>query len=141
MIEREATIGPAEGLHARPAAVFVKEAKRYASEVKIVKDGREVNAKSSLQILTVGAKKGESITIRAEGEDAEQAVEALADLISREEPPDESYREGLSRARLERPGSWIVRPPRARRCRSVWPEPAARWPSATRRPALLAPMS
>ena len=90
MIEREATIGPAEGLHARPAAVFVKEAKRYASEVKIVKDGREVNAKSSLQILTVGAKKGESITIRAEGDDAEQAVEALADLISREEPPDGS---------------------------------------------------
>ena len=76
--------------HARPAAVFVKEAKRYASEVKVVKDGREVNAKSSLQILTVGAKKGESITIRAEGDDAEQAVEALADLISREEPPDDS---------------------------------------------------
>lgn len=89
-VEREATIGPAEGLHARPAAIFVKEAKRYASEVKVVKDGREVNAKSSLQILTVGAKKGESITIRAEGDDAEEAVEALADLISREEPPDES---------------------------------------------------
>ncbi len=90
MVEREATIGAAEGLHARPAAIFVKEAKRYASEVKVVKDGREVNAKSSLQILTVGAKKGESITIRAEGDDAEQAVEALADLISHEEPPDDS---------------------------------------------------
>ncbi|MDN5698273.1 MAG: HPr family phosphocarrier protein [Rubrobacter sp.] len=90
MVEKEATIGPSEGLHARPAAIFVKESKRYAAEIKVIKDGREVNAKSSLQILTVGAKKGESITIRAEGEDAERAVEALAELISREEPPDES---------------------------------------------------
>lgn len=86
MIEKEATVGPTEGLHARPAAVFVKEAKKYSSEIKISHKDREVNAKSSLQILTVGAKKGDKIKIRAEGEDAEAATEALAQLISREEP-------------------------------------------------------
>lgn len=86
MVEKEATVGPAEGLHARPAAVFVKEAKKYAAEIKISHDGREVNAKSSLQILTVGAKKGDTIKIVAEGEDAEEATGALAELISKEEP-------------------------------------------------------
>lgn len=88
MVEKEATVGPAEGLHARPAALFVKEAKKYSSEIKVSHDDREVNAKSSLQILTIGAKKGDTIKILAEGGDAEQAAEALADLISREEPQD-----------------------------------------------------
>lgn len=88
MVERETTIGPAEGLHARPAAVFVKAAKQYASDIKVRKGDREVNAKSSLQILTIGAKKGDAVTILAEGDDAEQAAEALADLISSEEPPE-----------------------------------------------------
>lgn len=88
MVEKEATVGPAEGLHARPAALFVKEAKKYSSEIKVSHDGREVNAKSSLQILTIGAKKGDTIKILAEGDDADQATEALADLISREEHQD-----------------------------------------------------
>jgi phosphotransferase system HPr (HPr) family protein len=86
MIERDATVGPTEGLHARPAAVFVKEAKKYSAEIKVSHEDREVNAKSSLQILTIGAKKGDTVKILAEGEDAEAATEALADLISREEP-------------------------------------------------------
>lgn len=86
MVEKEATVGPTEGLHARPAAIFVREAKKYASEIKISHGGREANAKSSLQILTVGAKKGDVIAIRAEGEDAEQATDALVEVISREDP-------------------------------------------------------
>lgn len=88
MVEKETTIGPAEGLHARPAALFVKEAKKFSAEIKVSHGGREVNAKSSLQILTIGAKKGDTIKILAEGDDAEQATEALSDLISREEPQD-----------------------------------------------------
>ncbi|WP_047865017.1 HPr family phosphocarrier protein [Rubrobacter aplysinae] len=86
MVEKEATVGPVEGLHARPAAVFVREAKKYSSEIKISHDEREANAKSSLQILTIGAKKGDTIKILAEGEDAEAATSALAELISKEEP-------------------------------------------------------
>lgn len=51
----------------------------------MVKGDREANAKSSLKLMTLGAKKGDNITIRAEGEDAEEAVDALTDLISADE--------------------------------------------------------
>ncbi len=85
MAERRTTVGPAEGLHARPAAQFVKAAKGFTSEIVVVKGDREANAKSSLKIMALGAKKGDSITIWAEGEDAQEAVDALAGLISAEE--------------------------------------------------------
>jgi phosphocarrier protein HPr len=84
MAEREATVGPEEGIHGRPAAQFIKVAKRFSSQIVIVKGDREVNAKSVLKITGL-ARKGEKITIRAEGEDAEQAVETLAELISADE--------------------------------------------------------
>ncbi len=85
MVEREAVVVPEAGLHARPAAMFVKEAKRYSAEIVVVKDGVEANAKSSLRLMTLGAKKGDRLLIRAEGEDEEAAVEALVALISEEE--------------------------------------------------------
>jgi phosphotransferase system HPr (HPr) family protein len=85
MAERETTVGPKEGLHARPAAQFVKKAKQFSSDIVVIKSDKEANAKSSLKVMTLGAKKGDSITIRAEGEDAEEAVEALAELISADE--------------------------------------------------------
>ena len=84
MAERETTVGPEAGIHGRPAARFLKAAKGFSSDIVIVKGDREVNAKSILKITGL-AKKGEKITIRAEGEDAEQAVETLADLISADE--------------------------------------------------------
>jgi phosphocarrier protein HPr len=79
------TVGPEEGLHARPAAQFVKTAKQFSSDIMVIKGEREANAKSSLKLMTLGVKKGDEITIRAEGDDAEEAVEALAELISVEE--------------------------------------------------------
>ncbi|TCJ18901.1 HPr family phosphocarrier protein [Rubrobacter taiwanensis] len=85
MVERETRVGPEEGLHARPAARFVKTARRFSSEIVVVKDGREANAKSSLKVMTLGAKKGDRVIIRAEGEDARQAVDALVELISADE--------------------------------------------------------
>ncbi len=85
MAEREVVVVPEAGLHARPAAKFVKTAKGYSSDIVVIKDGAEVNAKSSLRLMTLGAKHGDKITIRANGEDEEAAVEALADLISQEE--------------------------------------------------------
>ncbi len=84
MVERETTVGPAEGIHGRPAARIVQTAKGFSSQVVFVKGDREVNAKSVLKITGL-AKKGEKLTIRAEGEDAEQAVSALDDLISADE--------------------------------------------------------
>ena len=85
MVERETTIGPEEGLHARPAAQFVKSAKKFDSEIVVIKGEREANAKSSLKIMSLGAKQGDEIIIRAEGDDAEEAVETLAELISKDE--------------------------------------------------------
>jgi phosphotransferase system HPr (HPr) family protein len=82
MAEKQATVGPEEGLHARPAAQFVKTAKRFSSEIVVLKGERQANAKSSLKIMTLGARKGDTLTIRAEGEDAEEAVDALVELIS-----------------------------------------------------------
>jgi len=84
MAQREATVGPEEGIHGRPAARFVKAAKGFSSQVVIVKGDREVNAKSVLKITGL-ATKGEKVTIRAEGEDAERAVETLAELIAADE--------------------------------------------------------
>jgi len=81
MAERETMVGPEEGIHGRPAAQFVKAAKGFSSQVVVVKGDREVNAKSVLKITGL-ARKGDKVTIRAEGEDAEEAVEALAQLIS-----------------------------------------------------------
>lgn len=85
MKEKEVTIVPEEGLHARPAAEFVKAAKGYNSDIKVIKDGKEANAKSSLNLMSLGAKQGDNLTIRAEGEDEEAAAEALADLITNAE--------------------------------------------------------
>lgn len=85
MVEKETTIGAEEGLHARPATEFVKKAKEFDSEIKVFKGEEEANAKSSMSIMTLGAKKDEEITIQADGEDAEEAVEALVELISQDE--------------------------------------------------------
>ena len=85
MVERETTVGPEEGLHARPAAEFVRKAKQFDSEITVVKGNREANAKSPMKLMTLGARKGDEIVIRAEGDDAEEAVEALVVLISENE--------------------------------------------------------
>ena len=84
MAQRETTVGPKEGIHGRPAARILKAAKGFSSQIVLVKGDREVNAKSIIKI-TGFARKGEKVTIRAEGEDAEQAVEALAEVISADE--------------------------------------------------------
>lgn len=85
MVEKEAVVVPEAGLHARPAALFVKEAKGYGSDIVVIKDGREANAKSSLKLMTLGARHGDRLLIRAEGDDEEEAVDALVAILSREE--------------------------------------------------------
>lgn len=66
------------GLHARPAAKLAKEAQRFESAIYLEADGQEVDAKSILDILTLAAPQGGRMTIRAEGDDA---AEALANII------------------------------------------------------------
>jgi phosphocarrier protein HPr len=85
MVEKVATVVPRAGLHARPAARFIKEAKSYSSDIVVVKDGQEANAKSTLRLMSLGAKHGDRVVIRAEGEDEAAAVEALVAILSEEE--------------------------------------------------------
>jgi phosphocarrier protein len=81
VIERQATIVNQEGLHARPAARIVRLASTFAAEIELAKDGLEVNGKSIMGVMMLAAEYGSSITVRAKGTDAEQAVQALAELI------------------------------------------------------------
>ena len=69
------------GLHARAAALLVKTANRFASEVTLEKDGLEVNGKSIMGILMLAASKGSKITLKVEGEDSAQAIQTLSKLF------------------------------------------------------------
>jgi len=71
------------GLHARPAAEFVKTAGRFSAEVQVEKEGLKVNGKSIMGVLMLAAEQGSEITIRASGDDSEEALQALADLVER----------------------------------------------------------
>jgi phosphocarrier protein HPr len=82
VIEYQATIVNQEGLHARPAARIVRLANSFASEIELAKDGLEVNGKSIMGVMMLAAECGSSIVIRAQGPDAEQAVQALAELVA-----------------------------------------------------------
>jgi phosphocarrier protein len=86
MAEKKVTVPNPSGLHARPAAVFIQTANKYSSQVKVEKAGKEVDAKSLLGVMSLAVKQNEEIIIRAEGEDAEEAVAELSQLV-------ESYQE------------------------------------------------
>lgn len=81
MAEITLTVEHEVGLHARPASLFVQNASRFKSAIKIRYEDKEVNAKSILSLLTLGVNKGAVITIQAEGEDEIQAVDTLAQLV------------------------------------------------------------
>ena len=70
------------GLHARPAAQLVKLASQYQSEVTLARDGMPVNAKSIMGVMMLSAEQGATITLTANGTDAEAAVAAIAGLIA-----------------------------------------------------------
>ncbi len=69
------------GLHARPASLFVQTAAKFQSSIQVQGRQRQVNATSIMGILSLGARNGDSITIRAQGEDAGAAIEALSELV------------------------------------------------------------
>jgi phosphocarrier protein HPr len=83
--ERQLTITNKVGLHARPAALFVQTAARFRdTRVEVLKDGLARDAKSILSVLTLGVSQGTTITVRADGPQAEAALTALADLVNRD---------------------------------------------------------
>lgn len=81
MTERELEIINRLGLHARAAAKFVHLAGRFSSRITVDKEGESVDAKSILGLLLLAAAQGSRVVIRCEGEDEEEALEALAHLI------------------------------------------------------------
>jgi phosphocarrier protein len=80
--EREFDILNRLGLHARAAAKLVRLANGFASEIRVAKDGMEVNGKSIMGVLMLAAPRDSKILIRAIGPDAEEAVTAIGELIA-----------------------------------------------------------
>lgn len=83
MAQREFTIQNKLGIHARPAAQFVKTASKFNAEIRVEKDGEEVDGKSIMGLMMLAAGHGSVITVAAEGDDADQALAALGELVER----------------------------------------------------------
>src|ERR1700712_3487617 len=81
VVVRVVIITKPQGLHARPADMFVKTATQYNSKIEVVKDNERIDGKSILNILTLAATEGTQLRIEATGPDAEAALEALAELV------------------------------------------------------------
>ena len=81
LIEKKLTIQNEQGLHARPAAIFVQIANKYESDIAVKKGRQEVNGKSIMGLLTLAAEKGAKLHIKVNGPDAKEAIEELEKII------------------------------------------------------------
>jgi phosphocarrier protein HPr len=81
MISQTVTVTNQTGIHARPAALFISAAAKFKSEITVGKGAKRGNAKSLLNILSLGISKDSEITISAEGEDEKEAVAQLVELV------------------------------------------------------------
>ena len=81
MKEFRYTITDSEGIHARPAGEFVKEAKKFASDVKIVKGEKSADAKKIFGLMSLGVKQGEEILVQIDGTDEEDAATGLEKFL------------------------------------------------------------
>ena len=96
MVEKTIKISNYRGIHMRPSMIIIDEAAKYDSDITIrrIKSGDEADAKSIMQMTMLAIECGEEVVIKAEGKDAEQAVENLAELITRDKidvaEPEES---------------------------------------------------
>ena len=82
MIEMKATVVNEMGLHARPAALLVKLAAKFESEIWLANGPSEVNGKSIMGVLTLATECGSEIVVKAEGNDSEEAVQSIVELIN-----------------------------------------------------------
>ena len=82
MFEKQVTITAPNGLHTRPAAQFVKEAKEFTSDITVSSNGNRASAKSLFKLQTLGLTQGTVVTIAAEGADEKNAVEHLVKLMA-----------------------------------------------------------
>ncbi|HLR53593.1 MAG TPA: HPr family phosphocarrier protein [Pseudogracilibacillus sp.] len=84
MLERSLTVELESGLQARPAAQFVQEANKFEADLFLEKDGKRINAKSIMGLMTLALAKGEDVSIIADGPDESDAMEQLSQFISSE---------------------------------------------------------
>lgn len=84
MKEKTVIIKLKSGLQARPAALFVQEANRFHSDIFLTKDGKKVNAKSIMGIMSLALGTGTEVVLTAEGNDEEEALQALETFITKE---------------------------------------------------------
>lgn len=80
-LERTVTVTNPQGFHLRPASMFVKLASTFQSKVEILKGNDRFDGKSSLDLLTLGAGNGTTLSLRVTGADAQEAIDALAALV------------------------------------------------------------
>ncbi len=85
VIKKKMIVKNKQGLHARPAALFVQIANKFDARITVSRDEEEVNGKSIMGILILGAEKGSSIVIQADGEDAYLAIAELEKIITGKE--------------------------------------------------------
>lgn len=84
MAEKQVEVKLKTGLQARPAALFVQEANRFSSDIFLEKDGKKVNAKSIMGLMSLAVSSGSVVKLRAEGNDENEAIEVLAKYIQQE---------------------------------------------------------
>lgn len=84
LIEKKIRVNNPQGLHARPAALFVQIANKYESDVIVKKGNDEVNGKSIMGLMTLAAEKGSAIRLKINGPDAKEAMEELEKVVSGE---------------------------------------------------------
>lgn len=94
--EKSVVISNPQGLHARPAELFARLALQFESTIEVIRDSHRVDAKSILHILTLGAAQGTELTLYAQGEDADAALEALVRLVESDFATDETMSQGNS---------------------------------------------
>ena len=81
-VEKEITIVNRLGMHARPAAMFVRIASRFRCEVWVEKEGEQINGKSIMGLMMLAAGQGSKLRVRCEGPDAERALQELEELVA-----------------------------------------------------------
>ncbi len=81
MIEREVTVRNRAGLHTRPASMLVRTASQFDSEIYLQRDNYEINGKSVIGVMTLAAEQGATLTLIVNGEDEDDAAEAIAELF------------------------------------------------------------
>jgi phosphotransferase system HPr (HPr) family protein len=92
-VRRVVVIQNEQGLHARPAEMFVRLAQKFQAKIEVLREGYRIEARSIMDLLTLGAAKGTELTLEAEGADAQEAVDALAELVESGFPREDTETE------------------------------------------------